>query len=165
MARKPPPPTFNPSAAILAWLWPGLGHIQLGQARRGRLIMFGVLFLFFSGLLVGGVDSVDSRNDRLWFLAQALCGPIAFAADFANQKIVQTVPMDYRRGSPARRAYEQGDEKLLAALDRVGLGRVNEMGTLFIALAGLMNLVVILDVLYARAEPEPKPERRRRGDS
>jgi hypothetical protein len=73
--------------------------------------------------------------------------------------------MDYRRGSPSRQAYEQGDENLLAALDRVGLGRVNEMGTLFIALAGLMNLVVILDVLYARAEPEPKPERRRRGDS
>ena len=33
---------------------------------------------------------------------------------------------------------------------RIGLGRVNEMGTLFIALAGLMNLVVVLDALCYR---------------
>ena len=35
----------------------------------------------------------------------------------------------------------------------VSLGRVNEMGTLFIALAGLMNLIVILDALYFHPHP------------
>ena len=126
--------------------------------------MFGVLFLFLSGLLVGGVDCVDSRNDRLWFLAQALCGPVAFTADFVNQRVVQRLPADYRRGSQGRQAFERGDARLLTGLRRIGLGRVNEMGTLFIALAGLMNLVVVLDVLYVRPQTAPE-HRRRRTDS
>ena len=122
---------FSPLAAFLAWIWPGLGHFSLGERKRGVYIMIGVLFLFFSGLLVGGFDAVDrlSGSDRLWFYAQGLCGPIAFAADFVNQNYVKQLP-----------ASDQ--------LRTQGLGRVNEMGTLFIALAGLMNLIVILDALH-----------------
>ena len=32
----------------------------------------------------------------------------------------------------------------------VGLSHVNEIGTLFVAMAGLMNFVVILDALHAK---------------
>lgn len=138
---------LSPAAALLAWVWPGLGHIVLGERRRGFLIMFGVLFLFFGGLLIGGLDCVDRKNDRLWFLAQSMCGPIALGADLANQALVQVVPTDWGR-SENRRRFLDGDEELRASLRRIGLGRVNEAGTLFIALAGLMNLVVILDALY-----------------
>ena len=122
---------FSPLAAFLAWIWPGLGHISLGEKKRGVYIMIGVLFLFFCGVLVGGIDAVDrlSGSDRLWFYAQSLCGPIAFATDFANQNYVKQLP--------------DTDQ-----LRTEGLGRVNEMGTLFIALAGLMNLIVILDALH-----------------
>ena len=73
--------TLRPGAALLAWILPGLGHIAIGQKRRGFLMMSGVLFLFFAGLLIGGVDVVDMKRDRLWFLAQACNGPIAFIAD------------------------------------------------------------------------------------
>jgi hypothetical protein len=151
-------PVLTPSAAALAWLWPGLGHISLGERRRGFLIMFGVLFLFFTGLLVGGLDCVDRKNDRLWFLAQSLCGPIAIGADLLNQGLVQGTPQDWRQDMALRQRYEEGDAEVLESLRRIGLGRVNEMGTLFIALAGLMNLVVILDALYAYPRdipPEP----------
>lgn len=133
---------FNPTAAVLAWLWPGLGHISLGHARRGRLIMFGVLFLFVGGVLIGGIDCVDRRSDRLWFLAQSVCGPIAFAVDVANQRYVKSLPA----------------QQYAAA---VALNKPNEMGTLFCALAGLMNLVVILDALYFAPKPlPPLPDRR-----
>ena len=118
---------FTPFAAVLAWVWPGLGHISLGQRRRGGLIMFGVLFLFLGGVLIGGIDAVDRREDPLWFLAQAVCGPIAFATDLANQRLVSDPQLRLRRK---------------------GLSHVNEIGTLFAALAGLMNLVVILDALH-----------------
>ena len=104
--------------------------------------MFGVLFLFGTGLLIGGIDSVDRREDRLWFMAQVLCGPIAIAADLANQSIVKTLPVNWQR------RYEQGDQDIRDRLHRKGLGHVNEMGTLFSALAGLMNLVAILDALH-----------------
>ena len=86
------PRQFNPVAGLLACAWPGAGHIYLGHPRRGLLIMFGVLFLFFGGLLVGGVDSVDRQRDHLWFLAQMLNGPVAFGADYVNQRFVKTRP-------------------------------------------------------------------------
>ena len=89
--------------------------------------MAGVLFLFLGGILIGGVDVVDRRNDKLWFFAQAVCGPIAFATDLLNQKFLNSDDDVIRRKS---------------------ISHVNEIGTLFAALAGLMNLVVILDVLH-----------------
>src|SRR5690349_14838633 len=135
---------FNPMTALLAWLWPGAGHLMLGQKRRGLYIMFGVLFLFFSGLLIGGLDSVDRKDDRLWFLAQGLCGPIALAADYLNQGWVKHLP-DVER------------------YPTVGINKPNEMGTLFSALAGLMNLIVILDAMFpvSRDDREPFMDRRK----
>ena len=119
----------RPVAGLLAWLFPGLGHLHLGHRRQGSLIMFGILFLFLGGLLVGGVDVVDRREDRLWFLAQSLCGPVAFVADGVRARVVAGADPEAQR-------------------NRRSLGRVNEMGTLFTALAGLMNLIVILDAAF-----------------
>ncbi len=137
---------LTPGAAVLAWLWPGAGHISLGQTKRGIFIMAGVLFLFIGGLLIGGLDVVDRKNDRLWFIAQVFCGPIALGADFLNQNVIKTVDDD-------KRAQEEPER-----LTTTSLGRVNEIGTLYCALAGLMNLVVILDALQYR--PKHPPARR-----
>lgn len=130
---EPPTHSFNPLPAVLAWIWPGLGHIALGERRRGGLIMFGVLFLFLGGVLIGGVDVVDRKQDRLWFLAQGCAGPMAWGVDWVNQ--------GYLKRRPA------AEQNRLTSI-----GRVNEMGTLFCALAGLMNLVVVLDVLHHRVQ-------------
>lgn len=144
MSAAPNPPSlnrsFNPVAAVLAWLWPGMGHISQGHRRRGRLIMFGVLFLFIGGVLIGGIDSVDRKNDHLWFLAQAVCGPIAFGVDFLNQNWLKNMPEPQQFAT-------------------IGLNKPNEMGTLFSALAGLMNLVVILDAMFLA--PKPLEDRRK----
>jgi hypothetical protein len=141
-----PPRQFNPQAAVLAWLWPGLGHISLGHNRRGRLIMLGVLFLFASGVLIGGADSVDRREDHLWFLAQAVCGPVAVGVDFVNQAYVKKLP----------------DERRFQA---IGINKPNEMGTLFSALAGLMNLIVILDAMFPLPRGSELIERRKSLDA
>lgn len=144
MKSSKPPLNLHVSAAIAAWLWPGMGHVMNGQSRRGLLIMVGVLFLFLTGVLIGGIDCVDRREDRLWFIAQAGCGPIALVTDFANQTYIKALPPDRR-------------------LHTTGLARVNEMGTLFTALAGLMNIVAVLDALTGRvptALPGSRPQRR-----
>lgn len=135
---------FNPVAGICAWLWPGLGHIVAGDRRRGGLIMFGILFLVVIGLLVGSFSVVDRQNARLWFYAQSMCGPITFVADFANDRLIRSQP---------------DDEKL----HTLSVSRVHELGTLFVALAGLMNLVVILDAVAPIKRPPmtaPPPSRR-----
>ena len=122
-------------AVILGWILPGMGHFSIGHRRRGLLIMTGVIFLVFCGVLVGGIDAVDHKNDGLWFIAQVWCGPIVVGIDLMNQVWVAPLPMPQR-----------------ATL--VGLSHANEIGTLFIAMAGLMNFVVLLDVLKAKGDED-----------
>jgi hypothetical protein len=133
-------------APMLAALFPGLGHLSLGYRRRGLLAMAGVVGMFLTGLLVGGVDAVDSEEDAPWFIAQSLNGPIAFAADMANQRIlkrggagelVPTHPPTDALGRP------QPGQHFVSNLK--GIGAANEFGTLFIALGGMVNLVLVLD--------------------
>ncbi|MFO0784676.1 MAG: ThuA domain-containing protein [Phycisphaerales bacterium] len=139
-------------APILAWLWPGLGHFALGYRQRGALAMVGVLGMFVTGVAVGGLDCVDSREDAPWFAAQAGNGPIAFGVDALNQGLLKTgrvgelmptpTPLD-PTGRPVAEPLQVSSYK--------GLGSANEFGTLFIALGGLMNLVLVMDC--ARREP------------
>ncbi len=144
------PGQFTPLDAVLAWIWPGLGHISRGERRRGLLVMSGVLFLFLSGVLIGGIDSIDRREDALWFMAQALCGPIAFVVDFIREQVI---------GHHSAAMSAPIEPWML----HKGLGRVNEMGTLYSALAGLMNLVAILDVLYVPTRRLGEPSAAARG--
>ena len=84
--------------------------------------MLGAFILIGLGLLLGGIDVVDMQQDRYWFVAQAGNGPVAFLLDYVNQSMLKTA-------APATQA------KLTS------LGHLNAIGTLYIALAGLMNIV------------------------
>jgi len=96
--------------------------------------------LILGGLCIGGVDVVDSKEDRLWFFAQLGCGPVVLAIDAINQQYVK----------------EQPDSE---ASSWRSLGHVNSVGTLYIGLAGMMNVVVILDALYPRARGSRRSRR------
>lgn len=115
---------FRPLAGIASLALPGLGHVLLGLPKRGALIALGVLGLVALGVLVGGLDAVDSRDDRWWFIAQAPVGPVVFALDTLHQSL--------------RESHEVVQ----------GLGRMNEIGMLSIALAGMMNLIAAIDALF-----------------
>ena len=132
MSKHPPQSESSKriGPVVLGWILPGMGHLSIGHKRRGLLIMFGTVFLICFGVLVGGIDAVDHKNDGLWFIAQIWCGPIVVGIDLMNQVWVAPLPTTQR-----------------ATL--VGLSHANEVGTLFIAMAGLMNFVVLLDVLQA----------------
>src|SRR5207244_3626162 len=73
---------FEPAAGVLACVFPGLGHWVLGERWRAMAIAAGVLGLFFGGMLIGGIDVVDSREDTIWFVGEALVGPVAFGVDY-----------------------------------------------------------------------------------
>lgn len=133
---------IQPVAAIAGWVFPGLGHIVNGNIRRGIAAMAGVLLLFVTGVLVGGVDAIDRKEDGLWFIGQAACGPIAFAADWANTAYLKSgsaapmipLPPSVLNPQPQASAFK-------------GLAHANEFGTFLAFLAGLMNACVILDAL------------------
>lgn len=172
MPTKPAPKTvgFEPVAGLLAFLFPGLGHFFLGEKSRAIAIAAGMLGLIFIGLLTGGIDAVDSKQDKLWYIPQAIAGPVVFGVDYINQTRLKGVDLQASDGSNARvfRTPNPGEElavqtdpqrpgqKIRVIVPKAGavpaksksISHMNEVGTLFVALAGMLNLIVILDALF-----------------
>jgi len=154
-----PETTFRPLGAILGWVFPGLGHIASGNMKRGLYAMAGVLVLFVGGLLVGGIDCVDRKEDRLWFFGQAGCGPITFVASYANDALLKSgeaAPMIEMPSYP-------GQPEVFVSSYK-GLAHANEFGTLFVFLAGLLNLCVLLDAAVRPPASDAPSVRRRAGE-
>ncbi len=154
-ANAPSRAGVDPLAAAFGALVPGLGHWVRGERRRGRLIFTGVVGLFVSGVLVGGIDVVDRVESRVWFVGQAGVGPVAFGVDWINQNIFKGVD----RSTGARRSALPGETIGPGGWIEVAdpgqrppkmrsVAKVNELGTLFCAVAGMLNLVVVFDALF-----------------
>jgi hypothetical protein len=157
------PPALDPVGAILAFVFPGAGHWFQGDRRRAVLLASGILGLFFGGLLIGGIDSVDSRHDRLWFVGQVLVGPVALATDYVHQhrfKALDPQTKQLRSPSPGEvidpdsGEWTPGPAGARAPMSK-SLGKMNEIGTLYCTIAGMLNLIVIIDAAF--------PSRRRGG--
>lgn len=128
-----------PIAGILAWVVPGLGHIYLGERNRGLILLVTISLTFWSGVAIGGVGAtVNPREQRLWFMAQSLTGGQALVAytlsnrEMAKSKVGNSVVLSH----------------WLAA----------DVGRHYSGVAGLLNLLVILDAI-GRAEM-PRGSRR-----
>ena len=79
---------------------------------------------------------IDRRSDSAWFLGQALLAP-SFVVDRYRAQLVadhpgRMVPADDPPFEPA-------------------FGRSRELGTLYTSVAGLLNLLALLDVVYRPA--------------
>ncbi len=164
-AQPAEPDRLQAVAALAALVLPGAGHVYLGFVRRGVLIGVGVLGLFFGGLFVGGIDSVDADEDRIWFIGQALVGPVAFGANHVNQTFFKGWAVDPRSNRQVLRAPRPGEALKVEEFPpgrtrRVivaggtppitkSLGRASELGVLMAALAGMMNLLVVIDAAYS----------------
>ena len=138
---------FSVVAAICAWLVPGLGHVVIGETVRGALVFAGIIFMWLCGMLIGGIDAVDRKEDPLWFAAQVCSGPIAFGIDGMNSALLKTGKVGELIDSPAA-SRNSASEKVSSFK---GIAHVNEYGILFTGLAGLMNLVAIIDASTRRS--------------
>lgn len=170
---------LQPVAAILAALWPGLGHIYLGQTQRGVLAMTGVLGLFFGGLAIGGISCID-RKDFIWFLGQCLVGPPTLVVDYIHQtsfKVQDGRTLRTARPNETRDPKTGGPLNVIVGIDGIpyaktadgrtispayppyvkSLGRTGELGTLFVTIAGFMNVIVVVDAAF-----NSRVERRRK---
>lgn len=124
---------WNFAAAVAAWVAPGVGHLLLGQRKRGLILLVSIGSLWLAGLMMGGITVIDHKAHPAWFLGQMLVGP-SLAADYYHQHLRSVDPGNLVPGeSPA---FEPS------------FARVNEQGVLYTALAGLLNLLAVLDVVY-----------------
>ncbi len=131
------PIAVPPVVALAGWVLPGAGYLILGQRARALTVGITILILFIGGLFIGGMRVVDAPASLLgdpmaavlqkpWYVAQILAGPIA----------------------PICASIGRGPQFVSSH------ARVNEIGTLYTAVAGMLNLLVIVDSTYRAAQRE-----------
>ncbi len=137
-----PPALKMPLAGIGGWILPGLGHIIAGDHKRGVIILATILMTFWGGVAIGGVrSSVDPKRQKLWFMAQICAGGHTLLA--------------YTWGQSERK--DLADDDLVSAH-----WRSVELALVFTGVAGLLNVLAILDALV-RSDPASHVNDPRRG--
>ena len=143
----------NPVVAVLlACAVPGGGHIYLGRAKRGVIIFLTITALFWSGLAIGGVMTVDPQNERWWFMAQMCTGGNGIIAWQRQKKVVERIK---KAEGP-----EELEERLVAAKIKL-VTPAETVARAYSGVAGLLNLMCIFDALMlasmgVRGEPAPQ---------
>ena len=136
----PRPPLWNLPAAIAAWVLPGLGHLMGGEIKRGLVLGITIGSLWVAGLLIGGINVVEAKTAdnrvRPWFLGQMLMAP-SLLVEYTHDR--------YRA---QYRGQEPTPDPDGPTLYEPSYGRPYEIGTLYTALAGLLNLLAVVDVIY-----------------
>lgn len=133
--------------AIVGWFVPGLGHILIGDKKRGAIVAAGICSLWLLGLLIGGVTVIDcfdnsdpsagSRSINLPFLAQVGVAPSLGVTVWHHRK-ASAWHDSHLDDSPS----PQSNAGFVPSF-----GRVNEQGVLLTSLAGMLNMMAILDLL------------------
>jgi hypothetical protein len=142
-----PPPTADPSlrsafvAAVLGWVLPGLGQAYVGRPGKALVMFVAIGGLFAGGLALTAFTCVNPETYSLEFVAHAFLG-----------------------GPTALTYYLTRDLQLTEFMPWF------EVGRLYVAVAGLLNIVAICDALgdvlahnrQARAQAALAEDRRRK---
>jgi len=113
--------TQTVAAGLLAWVFPGLGHLYLRRFGKAGILMVAILVLFALGL------AMDSRLS----MHLGLEDPLALLFSLAQMGV----------GAPYVLARYLGYENGLVT------SPTYEYGNTFTAVAGLLNVLVVLDAL------------------
>jgi hypothetical protein len=124
--------------AVAGWLIPGSGYLLIGQRSRGLTVGITILILFVLGLLIGGIRVVDPPDtnplgnpmgavmQRPWFVGQVLIGPVGIITGLAGKS--WKFPMAH--------------------------SHMYELGTLYTAIAGMLNLLALIDSAHRAGHPQ-----------
>lgn len=126
------------------------------------LIAAGVLGLFGAGIFVGGIDVIDRREDAIWFAGQALVGPLAFAIDNVHQnrfKVLDKTTQQWRSAYPHEGRNPSDGSPVAGGIppNIKSIGKMNELGTLFCTVAGMINLIAIIDAGWPASPVRRRP--------
>ncbi|MCA9320697.1 MAG: hypothetical protein KDB53_08185 [Planctomycetes bacterium] len=117
-------------AVILGWLFPGLGHIYLGERRRGLFLGGLIVGTFLAGLVLAHFRCI-SPFDRhpIWAVAHFFGGLLSLGTWGATQSL--HIEADYA---------------------------TYQVGCLYVGIATLLNILVIIDAFdHAEARPDLGP--------
>ena len=161
-------PPNKVTAAIIAWLLPGFGHIYQGRVAKGILFACCILPILFAGIVMGSYHDTKGKlqigrvvyfswkeeEKRLYFIPQAMVGLVAIPA-FIQAKVVESGNdgICHNLFAPPRVKSEQSNQP---TRDEI-IERTHswfDLGSIFTAVAGLLNLMVVFDVICGPARLE-----------
>lgn len=122
-------------AISLSWLIPGTGQIFAGERTCGLILAFTIHLLFGAGLFIGGIKSINPPDQPIWTWTQFMVGWPMLAANAEQRYLTvnRTLPTEY---SP----------------------RVQDVGSVFCGIAGMLNLLVMFDAMLRLTGNRPGPE-------
>jgi hypothetical protein len=127
MAHAPDTATRTMQAGLLAWVVPGAGHFFLGHRGLAWVFFAAITFPYVTGAALGGIKtSINPRDNQWLFLAELGVGSYTMVGWAAS------------RALPDRPEY-------------ISYYPANDVAQIYLAVAGLLNLLAILDAV-ARAQ-------------
>jgi len=154
MARNDRPNMLTPFlAGFLAWIVPGAGHVYLGRTLRGVILCVCINGLFWAGVAMGGVFTVEPVNSRWWFFAQMIAGASGVASWHRQERDRRAIADE--QGIPPRPpADEAGNARWQRAFQKAAdeKGRwpaypTDVTARAYSGIAGMLNLMCIFDAV------------------
>lgn len=113
-------PLLMLSVGLAGWLVPGGGYFFLKEYSRAVIILVTLTLTFCAGLYIGSIGVIDPVGAKLWYVTQLLFSPGVALIGHAT------------------------------AVGRFGVyGRPAEIGQIYTSIAGLMNLLCIVNAVYS----------------
>ena len=165
----------NPySGALLAWIFPGAGHLYQGRTAKGLLFMGCLVPLFLYGMILGGGKVAFASPkplyppagfivDRWQFVCQSGIGAVALPAMVQRERFnLHQGPLLTQWFYPPSSSNIDTNGNKFTSEDLSGnlvehasqldqwaseLGFLFELGGVVTAIAGLLNLLVVYDAL------------------
>lgn len=104
---------------MLAWVIPGAGHLVLGRWRKALLYFVLIVSTFLAGWVISGYENVYFARGRSHVLLQVGAGIVTFLLGLGRE----------------------------AAEPKFTVMRYFEIGTLYTMVAGLLNVLVVMDAV------------------
>jgi hypothetical protein len=136
MSRKP-----NAATVVLAgWLLPGGGHFLLGRRTQAWFFFISITVAYVFGMFLADFSNVSPERHGYYFLAHILNGGTTMVATLLTSGVeLEAVPRHF------------GFE-------------TEEIGTLYTAVASLLNVIVVMNAfgLVLGIESDPRRKKKRK---
>ena len=104
---------------LLGWFVPGAGHLALKEKKHAIIIFATIALTFATGIYIGSIGIINPVGAKPWYVAQIMNSPTV---------------------------------AILGQMTRTGdypvYGRPGEIGQIYTSIAGLLNLLCIVNAVY-----------------
>ncbi len=130
------------AVGLLGWLVPGGGYFVLGEKKRGTIVMVTLILTFLVGLYIGSIGVIDPVGAKPWYIAQVMNSPVVIVI---GNTVAQAFHTAKQNGDPTQAYFV--------------FTKSCEIGQIYTSVAGLLNLLCIVNGLYIAHQRAIEPEK------